>query len=210
MQKVELTLDQVIERAKSLTNSGRKILGITGAPGAGKSTIAKSIVERLGANLCAFAPMDGFHLSNATLTAEGKISRKGALDTFDGEGYVNLLTRLRTLTEEVVHAPDYYRSFEESIGSALPIRREVPLVVTEGNYLLFNEGPWAKVKGLLDECWFIDLEEDIRIDRLIKRHIAVGKSPDDAEKWSRGSDQKNAEAVIALRERADLLITLRD
>lgn len=209
MNQLSITLDQLIDRARGLTSQGRKILGITGAPGAGKSTVAKAIVEKLGYELAAFAPMDGFHLSNATLTAEGKISRKGALDTFDGEGYVNLLTRLRTPNEEIVHAPDYYRSFEESIGSALPIKRDIPLVVTEGNYLLFTEGPWARVKGLLDECWFIDLEEDVRIDRLIKRHIEVGKSPAEAEKWSRGSDQKNAEAVIALRDRADLVITLR-
>lgn len=208
MQRVELTLDQLIDRARGLTISGRKILGITGAPGAGKSTIAKSITQKLGSELCAFAPMDGFHLSNATLIAEGKRERKGAIDTFDAEGYVNLLTRLKALNEEVVHAPDFYRSVEESIGSALPVKKSVPLVVTEGNYLLSSEGAWAKVKSLLDECWFIDLAEDVRIDRLIKRHIEVGKSPADAEFWSKGSDQKNADAIIALRDRADLVITL--
>lgn len=210
MEKVTLDLNGVIERARKLTKSGRKILGVTGAPGAGKSTVAKAIVSALGEELSAFAPMDGFHLSNSTLIATNKRERKGAIDTFDAEGYVNLLSRLRAASEEIVHAPDYYRQYEESIGSALPINRSVPLVVTEGNYLLASDGPWAKVKGLLDECWFIDLAEDVRIDRLIKRHIAVGKSPEDAEKWSRGSDQKNAESIIALRDRADLVITLSE
>ena len=188
MEQIELTLEALIDRARAMTKQGRKILGITGAPGAGKSTIAKAIISALGNDLAAFAPMDGFHV----------------------DGYLHLLRRLRAAEDEVVHAPDYYRSFEESIGSAIPIHKEIPLVVTEGNYLLATEGGWGKVSGLLDECWFIDLAEDVRIDRLIKRHIQVGKSQADAEKWSRGSDQKNAEGIIALRDRADVLISLSE
>ena len=171
MQRIELTLDQLIDRAAELTTSGRKLLGITGAPGAGKSTIAREIISKLGKDRAALAPMDGFHLSNATLIAEGKHDRKGAIDTFDAEGYLNLLERLKRADEDVVHAPDYYRTFEESIGSAIPIKRAIPLVITEGNYLLSSQGAWVKVRELLDQCWFIDLAEDIRIDRLIKRHI---------------------------------------
>ena len=210
MQRIELTLDQLIDRAAQLANSGREILGITGAPGAGKSTIAREIISKLGKERAALAPMDGFHLSNSTLVAEGKIDRKGAIDTFDVDGYVNMLERLKRANEEVVHAPDYYRTFEESIGSAIPINRGIPLVITEGNYLLSSQGTWVKVRELLDQCWFIDLAEDIRIDRLIKRHIEVGKSPADAELWSRGSDQKNAEQILALREAADLVITVSE
>ena len=210
MQRIELTLEQLIERARELTKFDRKILGITGAPGAGKSTIAREIFKNLGPEKSALAPMDGFHLSNSTLLALGKLDRKGAIDTFDAEGYVNLLTRLKRADEEIVHAPDYYRTFEESIGSALPIKREIPLVITEGNYLLSSDGPWAKVRTLLDQSWFIDLAEDIRIDRLIKRHIEVGKSPADAQKWSLGSDQRNADQILALREAADLVITLSE
>jgi pantothenate kinase len=208
MKELSASLSEIIERARELTTGNRKILGITGAPGAGKSTVTKAIIEKLGPDLAAFAPMDGFHLSNSTLIAEGKRERKGAIDTFDGEGYVNLLNRLRAQNEEIVHAPDYYRIYEESIGSALPIKKSVPLVVTEGNYLLFSDGPWAKVKGLLDASWFIDIDQDLRIERLIKRHIEAGKTPEDAKVWSIGSDQKNAEAILAKKSQADLVITL--
>lgn len=208
MERVALTFDEVVNRARTLTRNGRTILGITGAPGAGKSTVAKMIVESLGPKLAALAPMDGFHLSNSTLKAEGKLARKGALDTFDGYGYLNLLARLRAQNEPVVHAPDYYRTFEESIGSAIPIYREVPLIVTEGNYLLFKTEPWGQVQNHLDESWFIELEENVRIARLIQRHIEVGKSPEEAEKWSRGSDQENALSVLANKDSADLVITI--
>jgi pantothenate kinase len=210
MESARLTLDEVIERARTLTSASRKILGITGAPGAGKSTVAQAIVSALGSELCAFAPMDGFHLSNATLAATNKLDRKGAIDTFDVSGYVALLTRIKSAPADVIYAPDYYRKYEESIGSALPINPSVPLVVTEGNYLLASENSWGRVSALLDECWFIDLADEIRIDRLIKRHIEAGKSPADAERWATGSDQRNAESILALRSRADLVITLSE
>ena len=66
MQRIELTLDQLIDRAAELTTSGRKILGITGAPGAGKSTIAREIISKLGKDRAELAPMDGFRSEEHT------------------------------------------------------------------------------------------------------------------------------------------------
>ena len=150
MDIVALSVAQLVERARGLAEQGgRRLLGITGAPGAGKSTVARAVVEELGPELCALVPMDGFHLANVTLIAWGRRDRKGAWDTFDADGYVHLLRRLRDQTEEYVHAPDFYREIEESIGSARPVHRDVPLVVTEGNYLLSGEGAWPQVAGLL-------------------------------------------------------------
>ena len=208
MEKISLTKEQLIERARKLIGSERKIIGITGAPGAGKSTIANLIVSGLGERSSVLVPMDGFHLANTVLEKSGKLSRKGAIDTFDGEGYLNLLRRLRAQDEEVVYAPDYYRTFEESIGSAIPVSASIPLVITEGNYLLFRENPWGQVRELLDEVWFIDLDQNVRIDRLIKRHIEVGKSEEDAKFWSTGSDEVNAQSILALKESADLVIEI--
>jgi pantothenate kinase len=207
VKEIQLTLDQVVLRAREFTKSDRKILGITGAPGAGKSTVAKAIISELG-ELAAFAPMDGFHLSNATLIAQGKRERKGAIDTFDSAGYANLLERLRNQSDEVVHAPDFYRELEESIGSAIPINKSTPLVVTEGNYLLFSDGDWGRARAAMDERWFIDVAHELRIERLINRHIAMGKDPESAKAWSLGSDQKNAEAILAKKGEADLVISL--
>ena len=101
----------------------RLMVAIAGPPGAGKSTFAEALVRELTASgeSSVVVPMDGFHLANKVLERTGKLSRKGAIDTFDGEGYLNLLRRLRARDEEVVYAPDYYRSFEESIGSAIPV-----------------------------------------------------------------------------------------
>ena len=124
----------------------RHLLGITGAPGAGKTKVAQDIVDKLGPDLAAFVPMDGFHLSNHTLIAWRRRDRKGAWDTFDADGYVHLLRRLRHQEEEIVHAPDFDRDVDESIGSALPIRREVPLIVTR-RQLFVERRRWVGWRG---------------------------------------------------------------
>ena len=198
--------EALLARARSLAAAGRRrILGITGAPGAGKSTLAAAVAARLGER-ARLVPMDGFHLANAELERLSARARKGAIDTFDAAGYVALLRRLRAADEDVVYAPEFRREIEEPIACALAIPRDVPLVVTEGNYLLVDDGPWAAVRGLLDEAWYVELDDSVRLERLIDRHVAFGKSPPAARAWSLGTDQVNAELVARTRSRADLVV----
>jgi pantothenate kinase len=201
-------IGDLIERARALAGAGgRRLLGITGAPGAGKSTIAARVVEALG-DAAVLVPMDGFHLANAELERLGRRDRKGAIDTFDAAGYVAMLQRLRSPGGETVYAPEFRREIEEPIACAIPVGPDVPLVVTEGNYLLVPQGPWAAVRGLLDEAWFVAPDEATRVDWLIARHIAFGKPPEVARAWSLSTDQRNAELVAATRERADVIVRL--
>jgi fructokinase len=208
-REVTLGLADLVERAQALAVPGqRHLLGITGAPGAGKSKIAQEIVDTLGPDLAVLVPMDGFHLSNQTLIAWGRRGRKGAWDTFDADGYVNLLRRLRNQVEEIVLAPDFDRDVDESIGSALPIRRDVPLVVTEGNYLLSEMGGWVGVAALLDESWYLQVDDATRLQRLTYRHQVHGMSHQEADSWARTTDQDNAVVIAQSMPRADLLITI--
>lgn len=208
------TLPRLLDRARALAARAepgrRRLLGITGAPGAGKSTLAEALVAGLGPDVAALVPMDGFHLASATLLAWGRADRKGAPDTFDAEGFAALLARLRTATD-TVHAPRFDRHLEESIGSALPIAPGVPLVVTEGNYLLLDaaHGPhWSRARAALDEVWFVAVDERLRLERLVARHVEHGRAPDVAQVWATGSDQRNADLVEAGRRLADLVVTL--
>jgi pantothenate kinase len=204
-----LSVPELVDRARRLAEPGtRRILGITGAPGAGTSTLARTVVDELGPQRSVLVPMDGFHLANATLRAYGRRDRKGAWDTFDADGYVHLLRRLRDRTDEIVHAPDFDRDIEESIGSAIPVHRDVPLVVTEGNYLLSAQGSWAGVAALLDDSWYLELDEPTRLDRLVRRHERHGKTHQQAVDWAGGSDQANAVLIARGRDRADLVVTV--
>ncbi len=150
--------------------------------------------------------MDGFHLSEVELKRLGRHDRKGAIDTFDAGGFVALLRRLRESTESAVYAPTFRRDLEEAIAGAICVPREVPLVITEGNYLLSPDGAWSAVRGLLDEVWYLEPDDDDRMDRLIRRHMEFGRDLDTANARARGNDQRNAELIEATKVWADLVV----
>ncbi|MEU5595340.1 nucleoside/nucleotide kinase family protein [Streptomyces sp. NPDC020298] len=207
---MRLTFDDLLTRARSLAESGpRALLGITGSPGAGKSTLAEHLVRALngtGEPWVAHVPMDGFHLADVELDRLGRRDRKGAPDTFDAAGYAALLGRLREERDEVVYAPGFERVLEQPVAGAVPVPPTARLVVTEGNYLLLDTAAWPRVRSRLDEVWFCELDEPERLRRLIARHEEFGKGHEEAVAWVTRSDQPNAELVAATRDRADLIV----
>jgi pantothenate kinase len=208
----DVSFDELVEWARALAVPGeRRILGLTGAPGAGKSTVAADLVEALGSELAVLAPMDGFHLANEVLIDLGRLDRKGAHDTFDDDGYARLIEAIREQSAEgpIVYAPRFRREIEESIGSAIPILPSVPLVVTEGNYLLMEIDAWPRAHEKIDEVWFLAPDIDVRHGRLLRRHEAYGKSPEEAAFWALGSDERNAELITSTAVRADRVLRLR-
>ncbi|MEU5806491.1 MULTISPECIES: nucleoside/nucleotide kinase family protein [unclassified Streptomyces] len=194
-------------RARRLAGAGgRRILGIAGAPGSGKSTLAEHLARRLGPGLAVVVPMDGFHLAQAELARLGRADRKGAPDTFDAAGYAALLRRLRDGGPDVVYAPAFDRALEEPVAGSVPVGPGVPLVITEGNYLLYGEGPWAAVRPLLDEVWFLAPDDGLRVRRLVDRHVRHGKAEAYARAWVDRSDEANARLIAPGRSRADLVV----
>ncbi|MFG2101987.1 nucleoside/nucleotide kinase family protein [Micromonospora echinaurantiaca] len=205
-----LPVDELVARARALAEAGpRQLLGIAGAPGAGKSTLAERVVAAIGPT-ARLVPMDGFHLAQSELHRLGRADRKGAVDTFDANGYVSLLRRLRRLEPTSVWAPAFRRDLEEPIAGAIEVPPEVRLVVTEGNYLLLPDFPWEEVRTLLHEAWFLDLDVELRLRRLTARHVAYGRSPEQARAWAMGSDEANAALVAGTADRADLVVRLAE
>ncbi|MFD9041783.1 MULTISPECIES: nucleoside/nucleotide kinase family protein [Streptomyces] len=205
-----VTFDDLLHRAAALSRPGRRaLLGIAGSPGAGKTTLAERLTRALngdGEPWVAHVPMDGFHLADVELDRLGRRDRKGAPDTFDAAGYAALLERLRRDEDDVVYAPGFERTLEQPVAGAIPVPPSARLIVTEGNYLLLDEGPWARVRSRLDEVWFCDLDETERVRRLVARHEEFGKGHAEAVAWVDGTDRRNAEAVAASRRHADLVV----
>lgn len=149
-QQKTLLPREAYERALFLLKGeGKCLLGIAGSPGVGKSTFAAQLVSTLGRK-AVIVPMDGFHLSNAMLAELGRSLRKGASDTFDVDGFIAILKRIKAQRTGPVYAPEFRRSIEEAVAGAICIDPETSLVVVEGNYLLCD-GPWASVRSLFDE-----------------------------------------------------------
>ncbi len=189
-----------------LAPGGRRLLGLAGAPGAGKSTVAAQVVQAVGP-LAVVVPMDGFHLAQTELERLGRADRKGAPDTFDADGFVALLTRLRD-DARTVYAPEYRRDLRNPVAGAIAVQPEVRLVVVEGNYLLLDEHGFGPVAGLLDESWFLAPDDELRRARLVARHESFGKSPQTARAWSHGPDEQNARLVAATAARADVVVPI--
>lgn len=200
---------QAMQRAQALIDrGGRQILGIVGMPGAGKSTLADALVEAFGGR-AKIAPMDGFHLANAELARLGRADRKGAPDTFDAAGYVAMLQRLHApVPGETVYAPAYHREIEQPIAGEIALPPELPLIITEGNYLLLEEGAWIGARAFMDEVWFVEVEPTQRHRQLLERHMRYGRSRDEALAWIEHTDEPNAVRIAATAARADFRFAL--
>ncbi|MDQ0767471.1 pantothenate kinase [Pseudarthrobacter defluvii] len=184
----------------------RTILGIAGAPGSGKSTFAAWLQEQFSPESSVVVPMDGFHLGNAIIEGTPLRERKGAIDTFDGGGYLSLLRRLVRRDEAVVYAPEFRRTIDEPVAASIAVPADIPLVITEGNYLLADLEPWKEVRAQLDEVWFLETPPELRLQRLVDRHVSFGMERAAALAWATGPDEANARLIQATRPAADRVI----
>lgn len=205
-----LTIDACLEKLQAGVANGRRfILGIVGQPGSGKSTLAQTLMAAFPGT-ASVLPMDGFHLANNELDRLERANRKGAEDTFDSGGYVALLKRLRDqAADEIVYAPEFRREIDEPIANAIAIQPETQLVITEGNYLLLDRGHWRKVQRMLDESWYLEIDTDLRQQRLIARHMQFGRDFSTAQAWVHQTDEPNARLIASTQDRANMVINWR-
>ncbi|MFC9353521.1 nucleoside/nucleotide kinase family protein [Arthrobacter sp. NPDC057013] len=203
-------IQQAVGQLRSrLTSGQRLLLGVAGSPGSGKSTFSACLADALGPDTALVVPMDGFHLGNAIIDGTPLRLRKGAPDTFDVGGYLSLLQRLARRDEDVVYAPDFRRTIDEPVAASLAIPAAIPIIITEGNYLLNDDPRWQQVRAQLDEVWFIDTPHELRLARLVGRHMLYGMDRAAAEAWANGPDAANARLIEATRPSADRIIPWR-
>ena len=204
-----ITQTELLELAVGIHAAQRRyLIGLAGPPGSGKSTLAAYLAKLLWPSPPVVS-MDGFHLPQVLIDRKGLASRKGSPETFDPWGFANLVTRLaRSADEDVVYAPTFDRDIEEPIAGVIPVGPADGLVIVEGNYLLFGEAPWTRIRPALDLCAYLELGDAIRRSRLVDRHVRYGKPRLEAERFVRNSDEKNAQLVKATRDCADVIVRM--
>lgn len=185
--------------------STRYLVGIAGPPASGKSTVASELAHRLGPHV-AIVAQDGFHLADEVLERRGLRDRKGAPETFDGWGFVAALERVGGRRSHEVWLPRFDRTIEDSIAQAVAVAPDDDVVLVEGNYLLADVPPWRSIGDLLDLRVYVELDDAVRVDRLVRRHVEHGRSPAAAVAFAHESDERNARLVAARRDRADLVL----
>lgn len=213
-------VDALAARALGLLGDDRRIvIGISGSPGAGKTTLAKAVAARVNelratdggtGPVAAHLPMDGFHLANATLGRLGRHDRKGAIDTFDGWGFVALVRRLADEVDHTVYAPAFDREVDEGVAGGVAIEPDVRIVFAEGNYLLTDAEPWGGARPSFAETWFCETGDGERLRRLVDRHERHGRTPEEAEAWATTVDGRNAVLIEASAASADVRISGTD
>ncbi|MGI1661917.1 nucleoside/nucleotide kinase family protein [Palleronia sp. KMU-117] len=181
-------------------------IAVAGPPGAGKSTLARALVDRLNrdAARAALVPMDGFHLDNAVLDARGLRARKGAPETFDGLGVLRMIERLGQDPEVVI--PGFDRARDIAIAGAAVVEPGHRIAVVEGNYLLLDDDPWRRLHPLWDLSVMLSPPVDVLRQRLIDRWLAYGHDPAAAEARALGNDIPNALRVVEGSLPADLVL----
>jgi len=198
-----------LERLIAKSNDQRRVIAIVGAPGSGKSTLAERLAARLNDGLedcAAILPMDGYHYDDCVLIERGLRPRKGAPETFDVLGLLNMLERLRRNQEDDIAVPVFDRDLEISRASARLIPRAVRALIVEGNYLLLDQEPWSCLRAVFDVTVAIDEPEEILRQRLTERWQAYGLGPSAIMAKVEGNDLPNARYVKWKSAPADFVL----
>lgn len=178
----------------------RTLVSLSGPPGCGKSTIAEIIVKELGTETCCVVPMDGYHLGNKQLLRLGLREVKGRHDTFDSRGFKELIQRLKHDDTVAVYYPIFHRDVEESIAQEGVVESHIRLVIVEGLYLLQEEFG----RSFFDLTVYLNLDGNVRRERLVLRRLQLGFDRQEAELWARGPDESNSVNVSKLSHLADV------
>lgn len=188
----------------------RLIVAIAGAPGSGKSTLSDRLCRMLNAqpgDVAAVMPMDGFHLDDGVLREKGTLARKGAPFTFDFGGLSAMLARLKANREDSIAVPLFDRDLEISRAGARIIAKSRKIVIVEGNYLLLDQAPWSGLRQYFDLTIALAVPFATLEERLVRRWLDQGLSPEQALKRARENDIVNARLVRDHGLAADLVVS---
>lgn len=144
------------------------IIGIAGGTGSGKTTVARSVIERLGfgSEKVTFISQDNYYKDHSELSmAERERINYDHPFAFDNE---LLIEHLKCLKDGITaYAPVYdFTVHARSTDSTVELKPN-NIVIIEGLHVLSDE----KLREQLDIKVFVDTDPDVRILRRVLRDI---------------------------------------
>lgn len=172
-------------------------------------------------DIATFLPMDGYHLTRAQLSAmpdpHTAHFRRGAAFTFDAPAFLELVGKLREpLCPETgtIFAPSFDHAVKDPVADDIPIPATSRIIVMEGNYLSLGNGApeWKEAAALMDELWFVEVDENVARERLWKRHVAAGMVANEEEGRRRAdeNDLVNGREITEGRLKVDEVVYSRE
>lgn len=223
MSEVVIDTDNLVQRIIEILGSTppdqRLMVGIAGPPGSGKSTLADWVAKEINtrnpdADLAVVVPMDGFHLDNVILDSRGLRAVKGSPDTFDVNGFYQLLQRLASpLTPPAnaqmesntsIYVPLFDRERDLARCAASEVNEHHRIVIVEGNYLLLQRQGWRELAALFNLSVMLHVPSEILEQRLIKRWMEQGMERRAAVNRAMSNDLRNAMIVAGESANAEL------
>lgn len=196
----------IIEIAKQIEsvplNNSRRIIAIAGAPASGKSTLAEALAEQISS--AQVVPMDGFHLSNEVLIGKGLLAVKGAPQTFDAAGFVEMVQSLRKDGEHSF--PTFDRTNDCVVPSGGFVPASTQTILVEGNYVMLNMPEWKALQPLWDFSIMLSYPMDVLKSRLCARWGHYGHTAEEALERASFNDIPNAKLVSERSFDADLVL----
>ncbi|CAM3004325.1 uridine kinase [Paenibacillus sediminis] len=142
------------------------IIGIAGGTGSGKSTVARSVIDRLGTDKVTFISQDNYYKDHSHLSMDERASiNYDHPFAFDNE---LLIKHLMLLKEgQSVNAPVYDFTVHARSTTETVELKPNNIVILEGLHVLSDE----KLREQLDIKVFVDTDPDVRILRRVLRDI---------------------------------------
>ncbi|RDA82656.1 hypothetical protein CP532_3203 [Ophiocordyceps camponoti-leonardi (nom. inval.)] len=209
--QVERLVDKTWKKYQALAPGQRLLIGIAGIPGSGKTTLSKTVSkqinDRASDDVSIYVPMDGFHLTRAALSAMTNPTeahaRRGASFTFDAPKFLTLVTALRAtpISPSAVLAPSFDHAIKDPKEGDISVLPRHRVVLLEGNYLALDEDVWRDAAALLDDIWFVEVDEMVARRRLRERHVRAGiaRDLDEADRRVTENDLVNGAEIMARR-----------
>jgi uridine kinase len=142
------------------------VIGIAGGTGSGKSTVAKVIIDRVGANHIALLPHDAYYKNLVQLEpAQRSLINFDHPDSLETSLLVDHIKKLKNF--HAIELPVYDFKTHTRTAETIHIDPQ-PVILVEGILILAEKG----LRELFDVKIFVDTDADIRFIRRLERDIA--------------------------------------